>query len=506
MEHESFELVSLAWFGGWLAALGVLFWGGLELPLGLPGRGARHVLYAGAVIVAALVVAVLANVAVSFHDAHLDLTREKVFTPSAPALEVVDRLRTRVSLTYFYQGTDPNGLRARDIVEVMGRRNPRLAVRTIDPDRRPSLAETAGVKVYNAALLEADGRRVLVRSTDETEIAIGIQRVLRERVITVCFIEGHNEYPSENYEFHTHLEGATGHSHDDGSSKLVQMNGHGIGRLRRSLEALGYDVKKIPPPTAGVPRECTLVIDAGPRTTYVPAESAALQAYLADGGSALLLYDLGFVLEPGLAALIKQLGVALPQSVVIDPKSHYGTDPQLVAVTGYDPMPITRNVSYTFYPGVRPLELSAPAAGVQTAPLVKSSGDSELHAVVAVEQRAVAPEAPAATPTAAGPHVLAAASQGTLPGAAKPFRAVVAGDADFASNSFYPYMANSDLALAMVRWLVHEDQTTAIASRIPVPPLVLLTQPQMKLVFGLLVILLPLATAAIGVLVWWQRR
>ena len=160
-------------------------------------------------------VTVLANFALSLHDVHLDLTREKVFTPAAHALDVVDSLRRPVKLTYFFQGQDENARRAKEIVEVMGRRNPLLDVRTIDPDRQPTRAETAGVKVYNAALLEADGRRILVRGTDENEIAIGIQRVLRERVVTICYIEGHNEYPVDNYEFHTHFEGSVAHSHND---------------------------------------------------------------------------------------------------------------------------------------------------------------------------------------------------------------------------------------------------------------------------------------------------
>ena len=41
------------------------------------------------VAAAAVMVTILANVAVYRHDAHLDLTHEKAFTPSAEAREVV---------------------------------------------------------------------------------------------------------------------------------------------------------------------------------------------------------------------------------------------------------------------------------------------------------------------------------------------------------------------------------------------------------------------------------
>ena len=80
------------------------------------------------------------------------------------------------------------------------------------------------------------------------------------------------------------------------------------------------------------------------------------------------------------------------------------------------------------------------------------------------------------------------------------------GDSDFASNSFLPYTANSDLALAMVRWLLRDEQAVAIASRIPAPSRVLLTKAQMQGVFLILVVLLPLSVIAFGSLVWWRRR
>ena len=167
------------------------------------------------------------------------------------------------------------------------------------------------MRLSNAGILEAEGRKVVVQSTDESDIAIGIQRVLREKVITACFLEGHNEFPMDNFEFHTHVEGIAGHSHGDASSKLIQTAGHGIGRLRRALEAQGYETRKVILATSSsVPEACQVLIVANPRTTFLPAESAALEAYLQRGGSLFAMFDLGFVLEPRLAALIEQAGSA----------------------------------------------------------------------------------------------------------------------------------------------------------------------------------------------------
>ena len=85
-------------------------------------------------------------------------------------------------------------------------------------------------------------------------------------------------------------------------------------------------------------------------------------------------------------------------------------------------------------------------------------------------------------------------------------RAIVVGDSDFASNSFLPYLANSDLALAMTRWLLREERLTTVPTRIPVPPMIVLSNTQMRTIFLLIVLVLPFLAVALGLLTWWRRR
>lgn len=512
MEHGDLELGPLLWFLGWALAVGALFFAGLCLPLQTRFTRVKSLFYNLGVVAAALIVAALANTAIILHDVHIDLTREKIFTPSQQAMKVVDDLRVPVRLTYFYRGQDPGARRLKQVLEVMGRRNALLAVRTVDPDREPSVAQSYGMRTANAAILEAEGRKIVVQTTDETEVAIGIQRVLREKVVSACFLEGHNEFPMDNFEFHTHVEGIAGHSHNDASSSVVQTTGHGVGRLRRALEAQGYETRKVVLATSPkVPGACQVLIIANPRTTFLPAESAALEAFLQQGGSLFALLDLGFVLEPRLAALVEKLGVRLPQEAVVDPLSHYSSDAEMVAAASYHRNPITDHLSMTFYPGIRPLIPVQPAQGVSVVPLFSSSRDSYTRPVQPVAVREVAAHAHIARARAAqrGPQVLAVTAEGQLPGAAAGaprFRAVIVGDGDFVSNSFLPYLSNSDLAMSLIRWLVREERSSAVASRIAVPPMILLSSAQMKAIFLLLEVLLPLAVIALGVMVWWRRR
>ncbi len=133
MDEHQIELQPLLWAIGWLVAVLVLFWAGLRLPLQTRLGRWQNWIYTGGVVVVAFALFVLANVALTLHDGHIDLTREKLYTPSAAAMKVVDGLEREVRLTYFYHSQDPAGRRVRDILTLMQRRNPLFRLTAVDP-------------------------------------------------------------------------------------------------------------------------------------------------------------------------------------------------------------------------------------------------------------------------------------------------------------------------------------------------------------------------------------
>ena len=78
----AFPWPELLWFVGWVAALVVLLVVGLRLPLQTRFRRFGSLVYNGTIVLGALAVVVLANIALARHEAHFDLTRERTFTPS----------------------------------------------------------------------------------------------------------------------------------------------------------------------------------------------------------------------------------------------------------------------------------------------------------------------------------------------------------------------------------------------------------------------------------------
>ena len=480
-----------------LLALLLLFAAGLRAPL---GRGRARVFSRAAGLVAALSVTLLANVVVYRNDRHFDLTREEAFTPASETLQILRELQQDVELVYFYQQQNPAGRAAKQMVEIMGKVTPHLKVRTIDSDQQPALASQLGVRMYNAALLIAGERRIEVVTTEDREIALGLLRLLRSDPRPLCFLAGHGEYDIDNFAFHTHFEGSQAHRHDAGGMAVVNMEQHGIGRLRRALDKLGYAVRKLNLATGGfegVPADCAALVDANPRTPYAPPEVALLARYLEGGGNLLLLLEPDYALGIELAALLARAGIRVGDGVVVDPLSHYFTDEQMVAVQKYADHPATLGLAMSFFPGARPLEPVA-IPDVQSRILFASSASATVAAGSGKSSTGAGDRA--------GVRALAIASEGRLGASHPPFRLAVVGDADFASNSFYPYLANADLVLGLTAWLRGEQRGPAMKPPVEVLPTVVLNNAQMQAIFIGCVLLLPGLCAALGVLVWWRRR
>jgi hypothetical protein len=498
MHAEMFgELAAALWFPGVVAALAVLFATGLRVPI--PPPGFKRWLARGAIVGGAIAATILANMALYRHDAQLDVTREQAFTPSPEAREIARGLQQPVDITYFYQKQDPAARGAKAMLELLARLNPKLQVETVDADQNPALANRMGVRLYNTAVLHAGNRRVEVLTTDEREVALAILRVTRGRDTVICFATGHGEYDIDNFEFHTHFEGTQGHSHDAEGMAVVQMEQHGLGRLRRAIEKLGLVALKVAIAAGqALPEDCAALVEANPRTRYAPPEAEILRAYLAHGGGLLMLIEPDYPIDEALAAVLADAGVRIEDGVVADPLEHYFTDQQMLAVTRYARHPITHSLALSIYPGARPVA-RADAHGVEATVLFSSSAQAYL-----ITDRARLEHAATAAPRGALP--LAVAAEGRLGGASAPFRLLVVGDADFASNSFFPYLSNADFVLGGIAWLIHEEKAPTMKPPVEVLPMVALTGAQVRWIFIATVLLLPGSVALLGGLVWWRRR
>ena len=487
------------YFCAWCAAMLLIFTLGLRLPLHLQGRRAFAAGFG--IVAAALAIALLGNIALYRHDAHFDATVNERFTPPPELATIARSLQQDVVFTYFYNNKDDDAYAAKQVLAVVGRQQPRLKVRVLDLDTELTAARDYGVKMYNTAIVEAEGRRTQIENTvDLRQMAYAIERVLQRRTQTVCFITGHGEHYTPDHVHYSHVETLGGDK--PGRSDVLEAPPDGLDRLKLAIETIGYSDRAIEPATLpAVPEDCAVVADIGATNAYAPAEVQVLSDYLARGGHVLLAYDPRFPVAPELASLLAEMGLALENGVVVDPLNHYGTDQEEAAVPYYPPHPITEQIALTVFPSARPIRLRGSVAGLTAAELVATSKDSYVRPL---DPTLHTTDAPAA---ATGPRLLAAAAQGTWPGGARAqFRLVLVGDASFAANAFFPYASNGDLAVSMIRWLAEDTAAPLLKPETYSLLEMRLTHRQIQVTFLLVEALLPLSVMVFGAAVWWRRR
>ena len=497
---------SILWLSGWLVAFGALCRFGFQLALKPRPADRLRLIKLAVFALSTGVVALLAQFAVFQHDQHFDATSHKALTADKATRDLVDSLRESVKITYFGHDADPRVRRLITVLETLARRSKFLEVKATDPDKDPVLARRYNVNLYNVAVVEAGERRLLVRSTNEIDLGLAIQKALRQKVVSVCFVEGHGEAEIYNEEFHTHMESfggsdvSDGHHHGHAHIPIVQSTAHGIGRLRQSLEAIGYEPRLVNLTTESerLPA-CDVVSVVQPRYPFTADEIARLQRYHESGTSVLAFIDIGYELGE-MGKFFAKHGVKLEDTILVDQKQHHETDAQSIAISAYPVHPVTKQIAMAIFPGARSLVMEKE---IQFAPLVTGNKTSEKYFLHHHHEGDIAPSLQrteqATTPE---PPIIAVAKDED----AQSGKLVVFGEADFLTNSYFPYLSNNALALSIFRWAADEQEAVATKPIVPVFQRIVLTREDMNKLFFGLVVGLPGLILLIGAGVWLSRR
>jgi len=487
-----------------------------ELGAVLGGRRGEIALYTLGVVGVLIALAYLS----ALFPIRFDLTRAKLYSLSPSTVTMLRRLDRPVHIVFFH---DPMMRETVELYELVARQNPRLTVEFYDPMLKPAQARLFGVQFAGTAVLESEGRTLQVSSDSETDIANGILRVSQGAKQRACFLDGHGEPDPFSMESHDHLEGAPGHTHGLGAQYVLHER-HGMAKARHSLEAMNYDVEKVLLVRGGdVLAHCSLLLVAGPKAPLLPPEVAAVRAYLAAGGNAFFMLD-PFV-RTGLEPVVREYGVVVDDTIVIDEASHFWADVSSPAVTSYNHHLVTVDLPLTFFPGVRSLSPTpSRVPGTTVVPILNSSTNSWAQTrpdrvefrrgrdvpgpntlMVMATRRPVAPGDAAAIRF--GPNGARAAVGPAVPvHVTGRSRIAVVGDSDFATNSFFHIMGNGRLFLNTVNYLAAAENLIGIAPRTYDLPRVNLTNRQMKGTFFLSVVLVPALLAVVGTAVWWRQR
>ena len=442
----------------------------------IKARQTRYGAYLATYVIIIFAVLGAVNWLANRHNKSFDTTANKRFSLSDQTNKVVSGLKNDVTISYFEQPS--NFTRGRDLLDRYKSLSTKLHVNYIDPEKKPDVARAAGVRSYGAIILDNGVKKEEAKSLSEEEITGALIRVLKNGVRNVCFLTGSGEHP------------------------LDETGRGGYSVFKDALEKNNYKTRAISIlEKPEIPKDCSVIVIAGPDKDYFDAPINAIKTYLDAGGKALFLLDppiqRGAIPNAGTPNLVKFLasyGITPEDDLILD-VSGIGPDPTAPVVQKYEAQPITNGFRYaTLFPLSRSLEVKTDT-GVQK--LFSTSEDS--YATTSLKPPITLDRAKARK----GPFVIAAANKLTTGGG----RFVVVGSSDWAGNSLLGApVGNRDLLLNMMNWLTADEDLISIRPKDPEDRRLNLNSRQMRLVFFSSVVFLPLIVIGSGLMVWFKRR
>lgn len=489
---------------------------------------------AGVALVAALVL--LLNYFGFKYYQRFDWTGSKLYSLSPKTESVLEGLDRDVTVTALMRPGAPLEDVTRELLDRYAAKSRRLTVRHVDPERNlletNRLVEQYGLATATDVVVfeSGDDRRVVDSSKLAEYDYSGLQFGAEP---TMTSFKGEEAFTGAILELVEERKPKVLFTSGHGERALEEPGPGGLSRVRELLG--GENVEIDTWPTLGateVPAGTDVVVIASPRVAFVAPELELLGRFLDEGGRLLALLDpeldgKGALVPTGLEPLLTGRGVELGEDLVVDPSAVLPTmGAETIFVRSSGLHPIVESLGQAQYPvlvalarSVRPGD--APA-GAQASTLLETTSEgwaeTDLANLTQVARGDGDRPGPVPIGVAVGPggddrppgfdeHDLLEEGEedaGTKPEV--PWRLVVIGDSDFATNSVLPNVGNPTLLANAFNWLLERDQLLGIGPKRPEQARLTLTPGQLSAItWGVLAGLPALALAA-GAAVWMRRR
>ena len=385
----------------------------------------------------------------------------------------------------------------------------RVKLELVDLARDPARAEAVQQELRSPA--NAPGNRVLfavnerVKAVNDSELSIlDFSEFMEKREARRTHFVGEQLFTSAIVAVtegkQTKIGFVTGHGEHRASDQGGQW---GYSKFALMLQQKGFLMQEVSlAGTNSIPANCSLLITAGPRTPYSPAELGKLREYLGSGGSLFALFNFYSLQRPsGLESFLADYEFEVGINQVSDSKNEQSGESGLLLVEDLGSHPITKPILGSRLQMVLPRSVGFPEPEEENdnpppVSVLAHSSDSG-QAVVQTQGNQGAVEKQGRIPLAAAKvH----ANEGQPPA-----RIVVAGDSLFLGNSAFEAGANRDFANLTVNWLLERTHLLEIEPRAVTEYRISLSRSEMTSITWVLLLLLPGGTLGLGLL-WWRRQ
>jgi ABC-type uncharacterized transport system involved in gliding motility auxiliary subunit len=448
---------------------------------------------ATAVVYSAIVIGILIflQVILTIHSKQWDLTKTRRNTLSEQSVKVLKNLKANIKAYYFYSAKAPvAGLE--DTLGLYEKQASKFKYEAVDTDRNPAVASKFGVERYGVVVLyrEDNKSQEKVDTLSEEGITNGLIRITRDSKRKIYFTRGHGE-PSLD-------------------APRNEKTGYSV--LKEELVSYNYEVADIELfSQPEVPKDCSVLVVAGPQADLFEPEIKGIEAYTQRGGK-VLVFEGPMVKLPKLDGFLRTRGIYPQNDIVIDKTGGmYGGDPLMPIISVYGDHAITEPLkTASFMPDTRTFEIQQKFSGGAARELAKTGqgswGETDLNSV---KQGSVT-QGPG---DLKGPLTVAAISYtdndtyaGAKPGSNVMSELVVFGSSDFANNTFIGTEANKDFILNAFNFLAGQGDTISISPKDTSFEPLFLSKLQGRMLLFIPVVFIPLIFAALGVMIFLRRR
>lgn len=453
----------------------------------LRSRTAAYGLNSAVTIVLVLGILAVLNFIAIRYPYKLDLTKNQVNTLSDQTVKVVKGLKAPVHAVVFTKGNQKE--QVRPILDNYRALNPKFEVEYVDPDREVSRTQQAGIRKLNTVQLISGTRENKVDDVTEEKLTNALIKLLKDKTPTICATTGHGE------------------------KNFSSQEADGYSVIKKALEDQSYAVKDLNIVQEGkIPATCDAVAVMGPSKAFFENEIKAIREFLANGGRMVVGIDPGLKgtePAPELLPVLESWNVHPVAGLIVDPISQmFNMDASVALVTEFSKeSAITRGTQERApFPLTRPLDVTTSTPGVTGTWLGRTTPNSWL--VTDMKQLSTGQVKFVPGKNKNGPFNVAVSAEGKPKDskATRNTRLVVFGSSNFAANHFARFGGNLDLMVNAISWLVEDESLISIRPKEEAQSRIELTQKSGIVILWLTVILIPLAIAAAGIVIWAVRR
>jgi ABC-type uncharacterized transport system involved in gliding motility auxiliary subunit len=431
------------------------------------------------IMILALVSAV--NYIASNNEYRVDLTRNKINTLSDQTIKVLQNLEDNIHYLAFIDKLS-QGSYFKNLMNKYKYYSNKISYEIIDPNREPLKARSYNISNYGTVIATKGKEQTRLDLISEQALSNAIIKLTRTEKKQIYFLTGHQERDIDS---------------DDPDS---------YSELRDLIIGQGYLVDKINLMKTGtMPKKADLLIIAGPKRKFLKGEVDIIIDYIKKGGPVLVLSDPSMPMdkiEPrdNVNKLLSKFGILMNNDVIVDPGARlFGLTDAMPVVQDYDSSSrITADFNEpTIYPFAQSIDSSrvdinkynvykfCNSSTSSWGELDSKSGNISFNK--GRDQKG---------PLSICLNLIEQKEKGV--------NIVAFGNSSFVSNKYFSHVANTDIFMNSVSFLLKDDDLLAIrpssddAGKINLP-----SSP----VFALLsVYIIPFSVLIFGLIYWYRRR